>query len=61
MPPLVEALARGADLLTVKASSSPHYTATPTRGEPRFLSLPARHLIKHYADHYYINSASRWR
>lgn len=62
MPPLVDALQRGSDLAkvdgiyfpkgngewirTLEANARPNLDQYP---------LPARHLIKHYADHYYIN------
>ena len=57
MPPLVDALARGRDLksvagLTINGLSTGH---APTRANLDEYPLPARHLIAHYADHYYIN------
>lgn len=61
MPPLVEALKDGRDLMTVpglvlhrggKWVSSGH---APNRGTLDDYPLPARHLIERYADHYYIN------
>lgn len=61
MPPLVDALRRGADLETVAGlvlNRDGGQTATPPapmRDDLDSLPLPARHLISHYAPHYYIN------
>ncbi len=61
MPPLVEALERGADLKTapglmLKGALGPRFTGTaPARQNLDELPLPARHLIREYAPHYYIN------
>src|SRR5205823_2896473 len=62
MPPLVDALARGADLKDVRGlvfrGNGGEWIATPPVGNSRHLDdypLPARHLIEHYADRYYIN------
>ncbi len=57
MPPLVDALARGRDIksvpgLTIDGLSTGH---PPMRANLDEYPLPARHLIAHYADHYYIN------
>jgi radical SAM superfamily enzyme YgiQ (UPF0313 family) len=57
MPPLVDALARGRDIksipgLTIDGLSTGH---APMRANLDEYPLPARHLIAHYADHYYIN------
>jgi radical SAM superfamily enzyme YgiQ (UPF0313 family) len=57
MPPLVAALRDGRDLATVpglivKGVSTGH---APSRPNLDAYPLPARHLIKHYSDHYYIN------
>jgi radical SAM superfamily enzyme YgiQ (UPF0313 family) len=57
MPPLVDALARGRDIktvpgLTIDGVSTGH---APMRANLDEYPLPARHLIAHYADHYYIN------
>lgn len=61
MPPLVEALARGTDLAKVPGlilnrdgGQCPTGPA-PAREDLDSLPLPARHLIAHYADRYYIN------
>ncbi len=61
MPPLVEALARGIDLAKVPGlilnrdgGQCPTGPA-PAREDLDSLPLPARHLIAHYADRYYIN------
>jgi radical SAM superfamily enzyme YgiQ (UPF0313 family) len=57
MPPLVEALEAGRDLKSVPGLSL-HGLSTghaPTRPNIDDYPLPARHLIAHYADHYYIN------
>jgi radical SAM superfamily enzyme YgiQ (UPF0313 family) len=62
MPPLVDALARGGDLKDVRGlvfrGKGGEWIATPPVGNSRHLDdypLPARHLIEHYADRYYIN------
>jgi radical SAM superfamily enzyme YgiQ (UPF0313 family) len=64
MPPLVDALGRGADLAKVPGlqlnrpggNSGPLFTGhAPARRDLDDLPLPARHLIRHYAPHYYIN------
>jgi radical SAM superfamily enzyme YgiQ (UPF0313 family) len=61
MPPLVDALARGADLAKVPGlvlNRDGAQVATgeaPMREDLDTLPLPARHLISHYAPHYYIN------
>ena len=61
MPPLVDALRRGAGLETVPGlvlNRDGGQTATPPapmRDDLDSLPLPARHLISHYAPHYYIN------
>lgn len=61
MPPLVDALARGADPagvagLMLPGRLSPRFTGpAPGRSELDSLPLPARHLIARYAPHYYIN------
>ncbi len=61
VPPLVEALERGADLKTVpglmlEGPLGPRFTgAAPARQNLDELPLPARHLIREYAPHYYIN------
>jgi hopanoid C-3 methylase len=57
MPQLVDALARGRDIktvpgLTIDGVSTGH---APMRANLDEYPLPARHLIAHYADHYYIN------
>ncbi len=57
MPPLVDALEHGRDLksvpgLTIDGVSTGH---APMRANLDEYPLPARHLIAHYADHYYIN------
>ncbi len=57
MPPLVDALATGRDLETV-AGLSINGVGTghaPMRANLDDYPLPARHLIAHYADRYYIN------
>ena len=63
MPPLIDALARGADPRTVPGlvlpvpGEAPYATgAAPTRSDLDSLPPPARHLIAHYAPSYYINS-----
>lgn len=61
MPPLVDALARGADLEKVPGlilNRDGGQVATgeaPAREDLDTLPMPARHLISHYAPHYYIN------
>jgi radical SAM superfamily enzyme YgiQ (UPF0313 family) len=61
MPPLVDALARGADLTKVVGlvlNRDGGQVATgeaPMREDLDTLPMPARHLISHYAPHYYIN------
>jgi len=61
MPALVDALAQGADLKKVPGLSlnvGGEWIRTgiaPARGDLDTLPLPARHLISHYAPHYYIN------
>jgi radical SAM superfamily enzyme YgiQ (UPF0313 family) len=61
MPPLIDALQRGGDLekvlgLVLSRGDSQHATgAAPAREDLDTLPMPARHLISHYAPHYYIN------
>jgi radical SAM superfamily enzyme YgiQ (UPF0313 family) len=61
MPPLVDAIRRGHDLATIPGlmlHRDGRWVSTghaPTRGNLDDYPLPARHLIEHYADHYYIN------
>ncbi|HEX6898512.1 MAG TPA: radical SAM protein [Thermoanaerobaculia bacterium] len=61
MPALVDALEHGGDLkkvpgLLLNDGGEPVLTgAAPTRKNLDDLPLPARHLIAHYAPHYYIN------
>ncbi len=61
MPPMVEALAAGGDLKKVPGlalNCGGKWTLTgpaPSRPNLDAYPLPARHLIAHYADHYYIN------
>ncbi|HYM61422.1 MAG TPA: radical SAM protein [Thermoanaerobaculia bacterium] len=66
MPQMVDALARGIDLRTVKGlwlhdgngdgGSARHFTGhAAARSNIDELPMPARHLISHYAPHYYIN------
>jgi hopanoid C-3 methylase len=61
MPPLVDAIQRGHDLATIPGlmlHRDGRWIGTghaPTRGNLDDYPLPARHLIEHYADHYYIN------
>jgi radical SAM superfamily enzyme YgiQ (UPF0313 family) len=61
MPPLCDALSRGRDLRGVAGLCFPEsgqwVSTAPAvaRGNLDDLPLPARHLIAHYADHYYIN------
>ena len=61
MPPMVDALQHGHDLATVPGlmlHRDGRWISTghaPTRKNLDDYPLPARHLIEHYADHYYIN------
>jgi radical SAM superfamily enzyme YgiQ (UPF0313 family) len=61
MPPLVDAIQRGHDLATIPGlmlHREGRWISTghaPTRKNLDDYPLPARHLIEHYADHYYIN------
>jgi hopanoid C-3 methylase len=61
MPPLVDALERGADParvagLLLNRPGGPLATgAAPMRDDLDTLPMPARHLISHYAPSYYIN------
>jgi radical SAM superfamily enzyme YgiQ (UPF0313 family) len=61
VPALVEALERGRDLsgvlgLQINSAKGPQRTgAAPTRDDIDTLPMPARHLIKAYAPHYYFN------
>ena len=61
MPPLVDALERGKSLedipgLHLNTGSELSFTGhAPTRADLDSYPLPARHLISHYAPHYYIN------
>jgi radical SAM superfamily enzyme YgiQ (UPF0313 family) len=61
MPPMVDAIQRGHDLATVPGlmlHRDGRWISTghaPTRKNLDDYPLPARHLIEHYADHYYIN------
>ena len=61
MPPLVNSLDDGRDLkkvsgLEVRDGEVWHFTGhAPARPHLDTYPLPARHLIAHYADHYYIN------
>jgi hopanoid C-3 methylase len=61
MPPLVETLERGGDLQQVPGlilNRRGQQIATghaPARRDLDLLPMPARHLIAHYAPHYYIN------
>ncbi len=61
MPPLVDAISRGHDLATIPGlmlHRDGRWVSTghaPTRGNLDDYPLPARHLIEHYAGHYYIN------
>jgi hopanoid C-3 methylase len=61
MPPLVDALERGRDLagvpgLMLQRDGAVRFTGhAPARRDLDDLPLPARHLIRHYAPHYYIN------
>jgi hopanoid C-3 methylase len=61
MPPMVNALRDAYDLkkipgLELRDGDVWHFTGhAPTRPHLDTYPLPARHLIAHYADHYYIN------
>jgi radical SAM superfamily enzyme YgiQ (UPF0313 family) len=61
MPGLVDALDRGAELsgvpgLVLNRKGERRFTGpAPTRDDLDTLPLPARHLIRDYAPHYYIN------
>jgi len=61
MPHLVDALARGGDLARVlglvlnRGGVQITTGAAPMRDDLDSLPMPARHLIAHYAPHYYIN------
>jgi radical SAM superfamily enzyme YgiQ (UPF0313 family) len=61
MPPMVDAIMRGHDLATIPGlmlHRDGRWISTghaPTRKNLDDYPLPARHLIEHYADHYYIN------
>jgi radical SAM superfamily enzyme YgiQ (UPF0313 family) len=61
MPPMVNALRDGTDLkkipgLELRDGGQWHFTGhAPTRPHLDTYPMPARHLIAHYADHYYIN------
>ncbi len=61
MPPLVEALGRGGDLKTVpglllnRNGEACSTGQAPARRNLDTYPLPARHLIRRYAPHYYIN------
>jgi radical SAM superfamily enzyme YgiQ (UPF0313 family) len=61
MPPMVGAIQRGHDLATIPGlmlHRDGRWVSTghaPTRKNLDDYPLPARHLIEHYADHYYIN------
>jgi radical SAM superfamily enzyme YgiQ (UPF0313 family) len=61
MPPLVNALASGGDLSKVPGLLLHRKEAwldtghAPARPDLDGYPMPARHLIAHYADHYYIN------
>jgi radical SAM superfamily enzyme YgiQ (UPF0313 family) len=61
MPPMVDAIQRGHDLATIPGlmlHRDARWVSTghaPTRKNLDDYPLPARHLIEHYADHYYIN------
>jgi radical SAM superfamily enzyme YgiQ (UPF0313 family) len=61
MPPMVNSLNDGHDLkkvpgLEVRDGLAWHFTGhAPARPHLDTYPLPARHLIAHYADHYYIN------
>ena len=59
--PLIDALERGTDIsrvpgLMLNRDGEPRFTGhAPARGKLDELPLPARHLIREYAPHYYIN------
>jgi radical SAM superfamily enzyme YgiQ (UPF0313 family) len=61
MPQMVDAIQRGHDLATIPGlmlHREGRWVSTghaPTRKNLDDYPLPARHLIEHYADHYYIN------
>jgi radical SAM superfamily enzyme YgiQ (UPF0313 family) len=61
MPPMVDAIQRGHDLATIPGlmlHREGRWVSTghaPARKNLDDYPLPARHLIEHYADHYYIN------
>ncbi|HEY0142296.1 MAG TPA: radical SAM protein [Thermoanaerobaculia bacterium] len=62
MPPLVNALAEGGDLASVRGLEIPRKDGTwlftghaDARPNLDSYPMPARHLIAHYADKYYIN------
>lgn len=61
MPPLVDALERGLDLRKVPGlilhleGETCNTGEAPMREDLDSLPMPARHLISHYAPHYYIN------
>ncbi len=61
MPPLVDALEHGGDLERVEGlvltrdGGQQATPPAPMRDDLDSLPLPARHLISHYAPHYYIN------
>jgi radical SAM superfamily enzyme YgiQ (UPF0313 family) len=61
MPPMVDAIQRGHDLATIPGlmlHRDGRWVSTghaPTRKNLDDYPLPARHLIEHYAEHYYIN------
>ncbi|HEX3128101.1 MAG TPA: radical SAM protein [Thermoanaerobaculia bacterium] len=61
MPPMVDALQRGGDLAKVpglilnRDGGQVSTGAAPAREDLDTLPMPARHLISHYAPHYYIN------
>lgn len=61
MPPLINALADGSDVrkipgLEMRDKGGWIFTGhAPTRPHLDTYPMPARHLIAHYADHYYIN------
>ena len=61
MPPLIEALTRGGDVRKVPGIAFHDGGTLVANGQPPArrhldeLPMPARHLIEHYADHYYIN------
>jgi radical SAM superfamily enzyme YgiQ (UPF0313 family) len=61
MPPMVDAIQRHHDLATIPGlmlHRDGRWISTghaPTRKNLDDYPLPARHLIEHYADHYYIN------